>query len=136
MYHSTSIRNNAQTTYRRSKQDWPPLGLALRSMSLSRLHNPPPRNARSVALTKRTSLRYCVPVDVVTSQVAASNIAAVNAITCDFATALPGNTGASVLQAVPASDRILRRQKGSQPDDENLVAAALVLLSADHDADN
>ena len=71
----------------------------------------------------------------VTSQVAASNITAVNAITCEVVTALPGNTGASVLQALPASGRILRRQKGSQPDAETLTAAALVMLSADHDAD-
>ena len=63
----------------------------------------------------------------VTAQVAASNITAVNAITCDVATALPGNTGASVLQVVLASDRTVRRQKVSQPDSETPAAAALVM---------
>ena len=82
--------------------------------------------ARSVALTKRTSLRCCVPVDVVP-------IPAVHSHSTTGCLQHPGNTVASVLQAVPASGRTLRRQKGSQPAAETPAAAALVMLSADAD---
>ena len=70
----------------------------------------------------------------VTAQVIAANanITAVNAVTCGVVIAsMPGNTVASVLQGVPASGRILRWQRGSQPDTENPAAAALVALLAD-----
>ena len=66
-----------------------------------------------------------------TADVAASNITVVDAITCEGVTALPGNTVASVLQAVTASDCTLCRQKVSQRDAENPAAAALVMPSAD-----
>ena len=65
----------------------------------------------------------------VTVQVAASSNTAVDAFLCEMVTALPGNTDASVLQAVPASDRTLRKPKVSQPDAAG--AATLVMLSAD-----
>ena len=85
---------------------------------------------QSNAMTKRTSLStvflwtWCQHLlCTVTAQVAASNI------TCEVVKALPGNTVASVLLAVPASDRTLREKKVSQPDAAG--AATLVMLSAD-----
>ena len=63
----------------------------------------------------------------VTAQVAASNIIAVDVITCKIVRAL--HTVASFLPVLPASDRTLRRQKVSQPDAAR--TAMLVMLSAD-----
>ena len=88
------------------------------------------RRADQENIPKVLCSRGCVTA---TAQVVASNITAVDAITCtdEVATALPGRTFESVLQVVPASDRTLRKQKGSQPDAVTPAAAALVMLLAD-----
>ena len=79
-----------------------------------------PQNPARWAQKQRPFPRCCVPVDVVPIPAVHShsthgrpNTTSVDANTREVVTALPGNTPASVLQAVAASDRTLRRQKGS-----------------------
>ena len=102
------------------------------SLQAPRTQLVPPR-APSVALAKRTSLGYCVPVVhllcTVTVALAASNITAISAVMSKTATGLPAITVACVLQAVQPSDHNLRRQKVAHQDGEG--ATLLMLLAAE-----